>query len=133
MPTLCQNSHKHRKIISIFQSSIDRCIPEISIAVNINIFKMATVVIIPPKVTAIPYVGFVTSASHLVKQYWTTSFAIVSFLPGCVRSSESQLTTDNATVGIIPSIITDTTPAEKRMIYFNPSCFVVPWIYQSDL
>jgi hypothetical protein len=48
---------------------------------------------------------------------------IVSSEPCRVHSSETQLTTDNATVGIIPFVITDSTPAKGRMKYFDSSCF----------
>jgi hypothetical protein len=82
---------------------------------------MMTVMDIPSIMTAIPKVSFIANAVNLVKEYWTASLA-VERLVGC--SIEAQLTTDNSTVGIIPSMITDSTPTERRMKYFNSSCLV---------
>ena len=104
------------------------------ITVNTNIPIMVAGSNIPSTVTAIPYVRFFTSALGIVKQCWTSSSAIVRILSGRTRSSKAQLTTDNATRGVIPQrIATDGTPAEGRMKYFDSSCVVVCWIYQSDL
>ena len=104
------------------------------ITINTNIEIMVAVYNIPSTVTAIPYVRFFTSALEIVKQCWTSSFAIVRSLPGRTRSSKAQLTTDNATLGVIPPPqATDGTPAEGWMKYFDSSGIVVCWIHQSDL
>jgi hypothetical protein len=105
----------------------------ITVAFDTDIFSVATVVYIQPTVTAIPNEWFVTSALYIVKQYWTSSLTIVSSLPCPAYSSETHLTTDNATVRIIPFIITDSTPAKRRMKYFNSPWFVGLCICQSNL
>ena len=122
------------KSIKMLKSRIDGFIPEMLITVNTNIKIMVAGSNIPSRVTAIPYVRFFTCALGIVKQCWTSSSAIVRSLPGRTRSSKAQLTTDNATRGVIPQRIdTDGTPPEGWMKYFDSSGIVVCWIYQSDL
>ena len=102
------------------------------ITVNTNIQTHAGYNI-PSRVTAIPYVRFFTSALRIEKQCWTSSLAIIRILSGRTRSSKAQLTTDDATLGVIPQRSgTDGTPAEGWMKYFDSSGIVVCWIYQSD-
>ena len=118
----------------MLKSRIDGFIPEMLITVNTNIPIMVAGSNIPPRVTAIPYVRFFTSALRIVKQCWTSSLAIVRSLPGRTRSSKAQLTTDNATLGVIPPPhATHSTPAEGKMKYFDSSGIFVCWIHQSDL
>jgi hypothetical protein len=84
-------------------------------------------------VTAFPYIRFATSALNVVEQYWATSSAIVATLIYGFRSSEIQLTTYNPTFHNSPArSTTDSTPAKRGMVYFDPSCFVVLWVDQPD-
>ena len=108
----------------------------ISVAINTCIITMVTVLVnmIPYRVFAIPYERFVTSAANIIKQYWTTSLAIVSILPCRIHSSKTQLTTDNGTFRFSPALpTTDCTPAKRRMINLDCPCFVVFRLYQFDL
>jgi hypothetical protein len=126
----------HTKIHTYtIQSSTDGRIPNILITVNTNILSMEAIVRIPPRVTAIPYVRFMTCTLNVVKQNRTFSLAIVSTLFCRIRSNKAQLTTDNrSSLCIIPvRIATDSTPAKRWMIYFDPSCVVISMIHQSDL
>ena len=75
------------------------------------ILQMVTVVFIPSTMRTIPNVRFLAIASNIRKQDGTTSFTINS-ISNRIRSSETQLTADNITVGNIPVMITDCTPAQ---------------------
>ena len=133
-----KNSHKHLKINEISSPiSIPACLTSVTINTHIPTMTVTVRVIrIPSTVTAFPYVWLVTSALNSVKQYWTTSSAIVVAKPHYrVRSSEIQLTTHNPTFHLSPKhCTTDSTPAKRRMVYFDSSCsFVVYWVDQPDL
>ena len=98
---LSKTHTKTIKLIKMLKSRFDGFIPEMLITVNTNIQRMRAGYNIPSKVTAIPYVRFFTSALGIEKQCWTSSLAIVRTLPGRTRSNKAQLTTDNATLGVI--------------------------------
>jgi hypothetical protein len=111
------------------------CLTSVTINTHIKIMGTQRVIHIPSTVTAFPYEWFITSALDVVKHYWTTSCTIgVAILHYRARSSEIQLTTYNLTFYLSPAVITtDSTPAKRRMVYFNSSCFVAVWVDQPDL
>ena len=132
------NTFKSIKFPVQYQSPHGACLT--SGTINTHIITMSVtfrVIHIPSIVTALPYVCFVTSAFNVVKQYWTTSCAIAIVVPKRhyrVRSSEIQLTTHNPTFHLSPApYTTDSTPAKRRMVYFNSSSFVAVWVDQPDL
>lgn len=122
------NHLKYQSSVIIFLYSV-----QVLITFSTGVFSMAAIVRCPTIAGATPEVGLRSIAPHVIQENRPPPLTIPCSLRGAPCPSVPQLTTNYICISQPPAVITDRSPAIRRMVDLDSSFVFVPRAYQSHI